>query len=385
MGIIPGKIRVERRNRLRAKRVDFSNNNYIIGSNPSENIHQWNSVNEKLDSIGNEKQLEIRNQSLDRYKQCKTVYPTHHDHGNSSFMKRISERIGRRGTYTLSKGINGRSVEDNLKTMGTTGDLNIYKKSRSYEVVAKTNIHTSCRPVILLGPLKEQVSTKLLEETSLFSACVSRELTIDCNDLVFSALTDTSRPKGPDEVDGEDFYFVPKEELLKDIEKGDFIEHCESRGHIYGISAEAIKKILHRNVVCLLEVSCSAIPNMQLYDLHPFVILLMPESLSQLSLVISRYTDEQADRTFKKCKTLLDENSHLISAVVPLKSLDQTVTCVKGLVDAHCRSSTIWMGKPIMDPSADVPSWRKDSQSGRRMQKELAGSLSPSQKAFEAI
>ncbi|XP_005208453.1 guanylate kinase isoform X7 [Bos indicus] len=78
------------------------------------------------------------------------------------------------------------------------------------------------RPVVLSGPSGAGKSTllkKLLQEHgSIFGFSVSH----------------TTRDPRPGEENGKDYYFVTREVMQRDIAAGDFIEHAEFSGNLYG-------------------------------------------------------------------------------------------------------------------------------------------------------
>ncbi|XP_065388274.1 guanylate kinase isoform X3 [Macaca fascicularis] len=78
------------------------------------------------------------------------------------------------------------------------------------------------RPVVLSGPSGAGKSTllkRLLQEHSgIFGFSVSH----------------TTRNPRPGEENGKDYYFVTREVMQRDIAAGDFIEHAEFSGNLYG-------------------------------------------------------------------------------------------------------------------------------------------------------
>jgi guanylate kinase len=48
------------------------------------------------------------------------------------------------------------------------------------------------------------------------------------------SISKTTRPRGPREVEGYDFYFISEPEFKKQIEAGEFLEHVQIHGHAYG-------------------------------------------------------------------------------------------------------------------------------------------------------
>lgn len=52
------------------------------------------------------------------------------------------------------------------------------------------------------------------------------------------AITCTSRPKRPSEENGVDYHFLEREEFLKQLTVGNFLEHDEFNGWLYGLPKE---------------------------------------------------------------------------------------------------------------------------------------------------
>ena len=65
--------------------------------------------------------------------------------------------------------------------------------------------------------------------------------------------TDTTRAVHPGEVDGHTYHFVTREEFEQDILHERFLEHEEVKGHLFGTSVSAIKKIMESGRVPVLD------------------------------------------------------------------------------------------------------------------------------------
>ncbi len=79
--------------------------------------------------------------------------------------------------------------------------------------------------------------------------------------LQFVFITDTSRIPRHNEVEGEDFYFVTKEEFESDLNRDRFLEYKEVKGAYYGSSFITIKKIIENSRVPILDVN----PQVRIY------------------------------------------------------------------------------------------------------------------------
>jgi guanylate kinase len=73
------------------------------------------------------------------------------------------------------------------------------------------------------------------------------------HDLVYS-ISMTTRPPRGDEVDGEDYYFVSKEEFERRIREGGFLEWAEFVGNYYGTPKDKVEEQLKQGKEVVLEI-----------------------------------------------------------------------------------------------------------------------------------
>jgi guanylate kinase len=52
--------------------------------------------------------------------------------------------------------------------------------------------------------------------------------------LLMRSILDTTRKPRPGEVDGKDYHFVEKDDMIKEVEAGKFIESATFSGNMYG-------------------------------------------------------------------------------------------------------------------------------------------------------
>ena len=73
------------------------------------------------------------------------------------------------------------------------------------------------------------------------------------HNLVYS-VSMTTRPKRPGEVDGKDYYFVTKEEFMKNLDQGKFLESAEFVGNYYGTPLDKLNENLDNGNEVVLEI-----------------------------------------------------------------------------------------------------------------------------------
>ncbi|XP_033709601.1 guanylate kinase isoform X1 [Delphinus delphis] len=144
------------------------------------------------------------------------------------------------------------------------------------------------RPVVLSGPSGAGKSTllkRLLQEhSSIFGFSVSH----------------TTRDPRPGEENGKDYYFVTREVMQRDIAAGDFIEHAEFSGNLYGTSKAAVRAVQAMNRICVLDVDLQGVRNIKKTDLRPVYIFVQPPSLDVLEQRLRQRNTETEESLAKR-------------------------------------------------------------------------------------
>jgi guanylate kinase len=83
---------------------------------------------------------------------------------------------------------------------------------------------------------------------------VAREVCNELGDKAYFSISTTTRPKREGEKDGVDYFFVSKEEFLRDVEEGYFLEWAEVHGNFYGTSKRQIDKALNEGKIVFLDI-----------------------------------------------------------------------------------------------------------------------------------
>lgn len=102
----------------------------------------------------------------------------------------------------------------------------------------------------------------------------------------------TSRPLRGNERNGVEYYFVSKEEFLRLIDAGEFLEWAEVYGNYYGTLRSTVEASLHEGKDVLLEVDVQGGQSVKEAFPEAVLIFIMPPSLDELNKRISgRGTD----------------------------------------------------------------------------------------------
>ena len=98
------------------------------------------------------------------------------------------------------------------------------------------------------------------------------------------AVSATTRPPRPGEVDGEDYHFLSSEEFDRRRAQGEFLECCEvfGRGHWYGTLHSEIGPSLAEGKWVILEIDVDGAQQVLRHHPDTLTIFLRPSTLAEL-------------------------------------------------------------------------------------------------------
>ncbi|KAM4870754.1 guanylate kinase isoform X3 [Urocitellus parryii] len=147
-------------------------------------------------------------------------------------------------------------------------------------------------------------------------------------------LDDTTRDPRPGEENGRDYYFVTREVMQHDIAAGDFIEHAEFSGNLYGTSKAAVRAVQAMNRICVLDVDLQGVRNIKKTDLHPIYISVQPPSLDVLEQRLRQRnteTEESLAKRLAAARADMDSSKEpgLFDLVIINDNLDEAYAALK--------------------------------------------------------
>ncbi len=167
---------------------------------------------------------------------------------------------------------------------------------------------------------------------------IIRRILEECPKLKFS-VSCTTRPPRPEEVPGKDYIFLEKDEFIKGIGSGRFLEWAEVHGNYYGTDISPIEKCLNSGNDVLLDIDFQGARLVKCAYPMAQTIFILPPSMRVLEERLrSRATesDEQlAIRIAAAQRELLEApwydyvliNDNLDEAVADLKAVLRAGRC----------------------------------------------------------
>ena len=131
--------------------------------------------------------------------------------------------------------------------------------------------------------------------------------------LVYS-VSYTSRPKRPNEMDGEDYVFVSEEEFLQRIEAEDFLEHVTYLDDHYGTSRSQIENFIALGSDVILNIEVEGAKTLQQKDLGEtkvIYVFLTPSSMEELEARLQKRNTEDEPKIQRRLEVAKREMAAL--------------------------------------------------------------------------
>lgn len=141
--------------------------------------------------------------------------------------------------------------------------------------------------VVIAGPSgvgKGTLVARLREENpAAFGFCVSH----------------TTRAPRPGEADGVQYHFVALDEMRAAVARGEFVEHADVHGRMYGTSRGAVDAVAAAGRVAILEIDVQGCRQVRKAQLDAKFIFIAPPSMEELERRL-RGRGTEAEESVKK-------------------------------------------------------------------------------------
>ena len=161
------------------------------------------------------------------------------------------------------------------------------------------------------------------------------------NDMGYS-VSCTTRPSRPEEKEGQDYYFITREEFDRKRELGEFAESAEVHGNLYGTLRSEIDRILASGLHVVMDIDVQGTRQfVQAYPESVLVFLMPPGAEILLSRLKGRGTESE-DSIARRLKSAVEELKavDLYGYLVVNEDLDEAVRDVSAIVDGESRRLT---------------------------------------------
>ena len=149
------------------------------------------------------------------------------------------------------------------------------------------------------------------------------------------AVSATTRPPRPGEVDGVDYHFLTEEEFDRRLAAGEFGEHASYSGHRYGTLRSELESRVAAGVPVVLEIEIQGARQVREAMPEAVQVFIAPPSLDALrARLVGRGTDSPRDmearlRTAREEMQAQDEFPHVVVNDRLERAVGELVTIVR--------------------------------------------------------
>lgn len=158
------------------------------------------------------------------------------------------------------------------------------------------------------------------------------------------SISTTSREIRDNDIPGETYNFVSKEEFEQKIVEGYFLEYTNYVGNYYGTPKEFIKEKLDAGIDVILEIEIEGASNIKKLIPEAIFIFIMPPSLKILVERLRKRNTDDTDKIMKRFHTAYKEINEVTkyNYVVVNAELSEAIEKVEAIIKAEkCRVDRI--------------------------------------------
>jgi guanylate kinase len=109
------------------------------------------------------------------------------------------------------------------------------------------------------------------------------------------AVSHTTRPMRPNEIEGVSYYFVDADEFARLSKSGAFIEEISTHGNLYGMTHKAIQDVWAQNKSCTAILDYHGLEQFRAQNLEPFAVLIEGPPLDSIRSRMETRGDKPKD------------------------------------------------------------------------------------------
>ncbi|XP_023681115.1 MAGUK p55 subfamily member 6b isoform X1 [Paramormyrops kingsleyae] len=153
----------------------------------------------------------------------------------------------------------------------------------------------------------------------------------------------TSRGPRNDERDGHSYRFVTRAEMEADIKTGQYLEHGEYDGNLYGTKIDSIHEVVKTGQTCILDVNPQALKVLRMPEFMPYVVFIAAPELETLRLMHKAaveagltgklLTDMDLKKTVDESARIQRAYRHFFDLTIVNDNLDQAFEKLLAVVD----------------------------------------------------
>jgi guanylate kinase len=154
----------------------------------------------------------------------------------------------------------------------------------------------------------------------------------------------TTRKPRPGEIDGRDYYFVTAERFRDMVHAGDFAEHAEVHGNLYGTSKRVLDDMIREGVDVILDIDTQGARQIKAHFSTAVFVFIMPPSMALLEERLRNRKSDREDEIRKRMQRAIDEirDYSLYDYIVVNRDFERALSELRSIVIAErCRTKLL--------------------------------------------
>ncbi|BCD85766.1 guanylate kinase [Pseudomonas solani] len=135
---------------------------------------------------------------------------------------------------------------------------------------------------------------------------------IDAEPQIRVSVSHTTRDMRPGEVDSVNYHFVSREQFVQMLEHGDFLEHAEVFGNLYGTSQRWLQKTLAEGFDLILEIDWQGAQQVRHLMPQAKSVFILPPSQEALRQRLDNRGQDSAEIIDRRMREAVSEMSHYV-------------------------------------------------------------------------
>ena len=135
---------------------------------------------------------------------------------------------------------------------------------------------------------------------------------LDAQPHVRVSVSHTTRPMRPGEVDGVNYHFVSREEFVERMERGEFLEHAEVFGNLYGTSQRWLEQTLNEGFDRILEIDWQGAQQVRRLMPQAKSIFILPPTQEALRQRLTNRGQDSDEVIEKRMREAVSEMTHYV-------------------------------------------------------------------------
>ncbi|MCI0917169.1 guanylate kinase [Pseudomonas stutzeri] len=135
---------------------------------------------------------------------------------------------------------------------------------------------------------------------------------LDAQPHVRVSVSHTTRPMRPGEVDGVNYHFVSRKEFVERMERGEFLEHAEVFGNLYGTSQRWLEQTLNEGYDLILEIDWQGAQQVRRLMPQAKSIFILPPTQEALRQRLTNRGQDSDEVIEKRMREAVSEMTHYV-------------------------------------------------------------------------